>query len=272
MAGHMIRNYLQQRVLYDVWWTTREPEIGRNNLYLNVTDEENIVAVLKRTKPNIVINTTGLLNDDAANRQREAIHVNSLLPHMLAECGQRLGFHLIHISTDCVFSGQRGNYTEADPTDGLSVYAKTKSLGEVAEDNTLVIRTSIIGPELKANGIGLYSWFMRQQGDIAGYTRVFWNGVTTLELSKAIEWSFGRSISGIVHLTAPDKVSKYTLLQLLKGTFERHQVSIHPLAEPQSDKSLVNTRPEFSYTASGYDNMLADLKNWVDTNRRIYDA
>src|SRR5690606_27782525 len=109
--------------------------------------------------------------------------------------------YLIHISTDCVFSGKKGDYIETDQKDGSSVYAQSKSLGEITGDNILTIRTSIIGPELKNNGIGLFHWFMSQQGQIQGYSNVFWNGVTTLELAKVIHRLINKQMDGLIHIT-----------------------------------------------------------------------
>ncbi|SEN11941.1 dTDP-4-dehydrorhamnose reductase family protein [Lihuaxuella thermophila] len=268
MAGHMIKDYLQYATDHELWYTVRQKVDESNGISLNVKNESEVKDVLARVKPDVVVNAVGILNNDAAQRPFEAIYVNSLFPHQLARLGHQLGFRLVHISTDCVFSGKRGNYTEYDLTDGETVYAKTKSLGEVVDDVNITIRTSIIGPELKQDGIGLFHWLMNQTGEILGYRQVFWNGVTTLELAKAIAWLMPRSISGLVHLAAPEKISKYVLLKMLQEVFGRDDLIIKPSDHLVSDKSLIQTRSDFSYQVSSYSRMLVELKQWMETQRK----
>ncbi|UOF90549.1 SDR family oxidoreductase [Fodinisporobacter ferrooxydans] len=267
MAGHVIRQYLAQQTEYEVWSTIRGQSTEHHLVALDVTDEVSVISVLKMLRPVVVINAVGLLNQYAEQNRTKAIYVNGLFPHILAQYGKHLGYRLIHISTDCVFSGNRGNYTEQDIADGTTVYAKTKWLGEIDDQQNLTIRTSIIGPELKLGGIGLFHWFMQQTGEIRGYRQVFWNGVTTLELAKAIEWALNHPIAGLAHLAAPEKLSKYALLNHLKDVFAIDDVFIHPFDGIQSDKSLVNTRQDFSYQVSPYTEMLADLKVWMKLQR-----
>jgi dTDP-4-dehydrorhamnose reductase len=268
MAGHVIRRYLMQQTDWEVWATFRGGSRDAHSVSLDVRDVSGMEKVLEEIRPDAVINAVGLLNEDARIRQAEAIYVNSLFPHMLTSYGNKLGFRLLHISTDCVFSGSRGSYIESDLADGISVYAKSKSLGEVAGGHHLTIRTSIIGPELNHGGIGLFHWFMQQKGDIQGYSQVFWNGVTTLELAKAIEWCLRspRPVEGLVHLAAPKKLSKYELLLLLQEQFRLDAVVVHSSDAIRSDKSLVSTRPDFTYAVSPYPQMLAELKIWMDTH------
>ncbi|WP_426446064.1 dTDP-4-dehydrorhamnose reductase family protein [Paenibacillus sp. S-38] len=270
MAGHMIKAYLQSLGTDEVWSTQREPEQGPGEILLDVTDEQRTWEVLQSLRPELVVNAAGLLNRDAERRLEESIRVNGLLPHRLAEYGDRLNFRLIHISTDCVFSGSRGGYRESDPADGVTVYAKTKSLGEIAgHPRHLTIRTSIIGPELKPEGIGLFHWFMNQSGDIPGYRHVYWNGVTTLELARAVRWAAERPVAGLMHLAVPQKISKHDLLLLMQRTFRRDGVKVEPYDAYRSDKSLVNTRTDAAYLPSDYAVMLSELRDWMK-DRPIY--
>lgn len=278
MAGHVLRQYMELRTNWDIWTTVRGAltevlfnEIPKTSahrlmhkLSLDVRDTPALERILIEIQPDVVINATGLLNDNAEDKLMESILVNSLLPHQLAQIGDRLHFRLIHISTDCVFSGKRGSYTESDIADGLTIYAKTKSLGEVADSPHLTIRTSIIGPELKTDGIGLFHWFMRQTGEIQGYSQVFWNGVTTLELAKAIEWCVLQTVTGLVHLAAPEKISKFELLKLLQTIFAKKDVTIRATDTLHSDKSLISTRSNFLYPVPPYPLMLQQLKEWMD--------
>ncbi|MBD8137279.1 SDR family oxidoreductase [Bacillus sp. CFBP 13597] len=271
MAGHMIKDYLSGEANHEVWYTVRyKMDSDMREIQLNVGDESGVDTLIKRIRPDIVINAVGILNDEARIRNTEAIYVNSLFPHKLANYSYQYGFRLIHISTDCVFSGEKGNYTENDPQDGLSIYAKTKSLGEVSGGKNLTIRTSIIGPELKQEGIGLFHWFMNQKGTVKGYEKVFWNGITTLELARMIEWSIRQDIYGLVHLGAKNKISKYELLILFKKFFNKKDVEIEKCNIFNYDMSLLNTRVDFNYSVPNHSKMLQELKDWIDMKRDRY--
>ncbi len=266
MAGHVIRAHLSECGRHDVWHTVREKSDDPHAISLDVTDQAAVAQAIRLVRPDVVINATGLLNEEASRRLFDAICVNSLFPHQVARLGEKMGFRLIHISTDCVFSGKRGEYTEEDVTDGMTAYAKTKSLGEVTYGGHLTIRTSIIGPELK-DGIGLFHWFMNQKGVVQGYRRAFWNGVTTLELAKAIDWVLRKPvIAGLVHLATPGKISKYQLLLWLKEAFGREDITIRPCDRITADKSLVNTRSDFTYAVTPYQEALAELREWIRTH------
>lgn len=267
MAGHMLLQYFSAQGDTEVWATARtfgESGSGNSMLQLDVRDQQKLERLLQELRPDAVVNAAGLLNEEASRRRCEAIYVNSLLPHLLASMAEKHGFRLIHISTDCVFSGTKGDYAESDAADGITDYAKSKSLGEVTHAPHTTIRTSIIGPELKGDGIGLFHWFMNQKGKVEGYSRVFWNGVTTLELSKAVDWCLQRQVSGLVHLAAQEKISKYELLLLMQSTFGRTGVTVLKGDGKASDKSLRSTRGDFGYTVPPYPRMLEELKEWMD--------
>ncbi len=272
MAGHMILKYLRaQGIGVD--------DIARNNDHsapayrMDVTDTSELKRIIEQKRYEVVINCVGVLNHSASEYPDESIFLNSYLPHFLAKQVQAYGGRLIHISTDCVFSGQKGGYTEHDHKDGDSMYALTKSLGEVNSGNHLTIRTSIIGPELKTNGIGLLNWFLHQEGIINGYTRAFWSGVTTLELAKAIVWLLDRpEISGIVHLTNNEKISKYELLELFYRKIGNGKIDgIQPFEGYTTDKSLLNTRKDMQYAVPDYEQMVDELSQWMKSYRELYE-
>ncbi|WP_349410294.1 SDR family oxidoreductase [Pseudalkalibacillus sp. SCS-8] len=261
MAGHVVTNYLIKLKRYDVSFTHRDRSL-KEGIHLDVTKFDEVRALIQSTKPDVVINCVGILNDHATRNLHEAIRVNTLLPHILSHELSRIGSKLIHISTDCVFEGNRGKYTEFDPPDGTSTYAITKANGEVITSPHLTVRTSIIGPELK-NGIGLFQWFMKQTGDVNGYVKVFWNGVTTLELAKAIHAFLDSELSGLYHLTAPETVSKYTLLEKIQKTFNKDDVTLIPYDKVACDRTLVNTKNEIHFHVASYDQMLQELRDWM---------
>jgi dTDP-4-dehydrorhamnose reductase len=145
------------------------------------------------------------------------------------------------------------------------MYARTKATGEVTAAPHLTIRTSIIGPEIRANRIGLMDWFLGQPAGMAvqGYLHTLWNGVTTLELAQAIAYAVQHPhVTGLVHLTSPRVVSKYELLQLLRQIFAK-DVSITPAAQPHLDRTLKASRTDWQYVSADYPEMLAELKAWM---------
>ncbi len=260
MAGHVIVDYMKQsghQVLYSV---RKEDTKG---ILLDVRNLESVRKVLNEHKADIVINATGLLNQYAETHVMEAIQVNSLLPHSLVEMVNEYGGKLIHISTDCVFSGEKGSYAEHHTKDGTNVYSKSKALGEIEVLPHLTVRTSIIGPELKMNGIGLLHWFLKQNGSVNGYENVYWNGVTTLELAKAIQAFIMDNVAGLYHLSAEQKISKYDLLLLFKEIFRQDEVDIIPVKEPVHDKTLIHTRNDYKYSVPSYKEMLYELRDWM---------
>jgi dTDP-4-dehydrorhamnose reductase len=200
---------------------------------------------------------------DAIENHFNEYSVGNYLPHFIERNTSNTHTKLIHISTDCVFSGKKGGYRENDFTDGKGFYAQSKSLGEVKNYKDITIRTSIIGPELKQNGIGLLDWFMKQSGEVKGYTHALWSGVTTLELAKFIDSYLQEPVlSGIIHLTNNQPISKYDLLHEIKKVYELDQISIIPFADYTSDKSFLNTRTDFQYRVPDYEVMLTALQAW----------
>ncbi|EFM08952.1 NAD-dependent epimerase/dehydratase [Paenibacillus curdlanolyticus YK9] len=263
MAGHMIVRYFQNRSNLQVAYTTRRAD-DPSGIWLDAADYEQVEAVISRERPDVIVNAVGILNEAAERAPLAAFQVNGWLPHWLRHTADTIGARVIHISSDCVFSGDRGSYTEYDAPEGTSMYARTKALGESNEMRHLTIRTSIIGPDPKAEGIGLLQWFLKQQGEVRGYASVYWNGVTTLELAKAIAYAMRHpEVGGIVQLTAPETVSKLELLRLFQHAYQHDGVTIIPAAEPAIDRTLLATRSDWRYQAAPYREMLAELANWM---------
>ncbi|GGD49946.1 dTDP-4-dehydrorhamnose reductase family protein [Paenibacillus nasutitermitis] len=265
MAGHLLVRYFRRERGMEVAYTTRKESPVSEGIFLDAADGEAAAAVVRSQCPDVIINAVGILNRDAEEYPLQAYQVNGLFPHWLGHVADRIGARLIHISSDCVFSGETGGYKETDIPDGTSVYAKTKALGELKHSPHLTIRTSIIGPEIRANGIGLLAWFLHQEGHVSGYARVMWNGVTTLELAKAIAYAIGRpEIGGLVHLTAGESVSKLTLLTLFQKYFHKTRLHILPDYELAIDRTLVSARDDWRYEAPKYPAMLAELAKWME--------
>lgn len=262
MAGHMITKYFIEKKQYNVLYTSRDLN-DKESLYLDVTNVNSVEKIIESEKPDIVINCIGILNDEARKNPLLALQVNSLLPHQLSTLTQRYNGKLIHISTDCVFLGTKGDYTEDDVPDGISEYARSKRWGEIISENHLTIRTSIIGPELNQEGIGLLLWFMKQDGEIKGYKNALWNGITTLELAKAIEQMIENKVTGLYHLCVQQSISKYDLLKLMREIFQKDSLKITPDYEIVLNRTIKNTRTDFHYLVPDYREMLTELKDWM---------
>jgi dTDP-4-dehydrorhamnose reductase len=262
MAGHVLVQYFRGRPDWGVFYTSRD-KFDPHALYLDASDEEETDKVLETVRPDVLINAIGVLNRHAEENEMLAYRLNGMLPHQLRKRMDALGGKLVHISTDCVFSGERGDYTENDQPDGTSVYAKSKAIGEVRQAPHLTVRTSIIGPEIRSSRIGLFDWFMSQTGVVQGYTEVYWNGVTTLQLAKSVERMLQDGISGLVHLTAPEKVSKFALLGMFRDTFGKTDAAIEPYSEFRQDRTLRRTREDECLLTPSYPEMLTDMRDFM---------
>ena len=272
MAGHVIYHYLKEYTDFVVVDVARGSENHVPTYQMDITDFSALAQLLENERPDYVINCIGILNKDAEDNPDKAILLNSYFPHYLAKVGKSTNFKLIHISTDCVFDGKKGGYTEKSVKDGKGFYAETKALGEVTYGNNLTIRTSIIGPELKKDGIGLFHWFMLQKGKIKGYTNAYWTGITTIELAKVIVEAIREQITGLHHVVNNQKINKYDLVNLFKDIFERGQLEIEPFDDYWIDKSLVKTNQEFKYKVPSYHNMLAAMEIWIEDHRDFYKS
>jgi len=262
MAGHLIIEYFRRQGRHTVIYTTRDKS-DEGGLLLDVTDCLKVEKVLEAVRPQVIINAVGVLNQFAENDKINAYHINGFLPHRLQRMADSLGARLIHISSDCVFLGSRGGYREDDEPDGVSVYALSKALGEVRAPGHVTLRTSIIGPEIRKSGIGLMNWFMQSRGIVQGYVNVLWNGVTTLELAKAIDSLLESPISGMVHLSYPKRISKYELLMLMQEIWNVTGVKIVPSDTPVMDRSIISTRTDWKYTVPHYRDMLEEMEIWM---------
>jgi len=268
MAGHMIEKYFRLLGKYQIFTVDRHSE-DKVSRVIDVSDFNLLHEYIERLKPDVVINCIGILLKESNENVVNAIIINSLLPQKLKIWGDKFGYKLIHLSTDCVFSGKKGEYSEKAFRDGDDFYARTKALGEILSDKHLTIRTSIIGPEIKSDGSGLLDWFLKQEKSISGYANVYWTGVTTLELAKIIHEMMEQTITGIYHVTAGNKISKYDLLKLVSEVFDKNML-IEKDCSYHSDKSLLNTRNDFTYYSIDYKIMLQELKKWMINHKELY--
>ena len=270
MAGHVVEKYLESTGNYEIWGIARGVESKNKLINLDVSNTIELEKIIEDKLFDVVINCIGLLNKTAEDNPDLAVWFNSYFPQFLASLGKKYHFKLIQISTDCVFSGKEGGYKEHSFKNGIGFYAQSKALGEVVNSKDLTFRTSIIGPELKQNGIGLFHWFMNQKDEIFGFTEAFWSGVTTIELAKGIDEAIQQNLTGLYQFVNNSKISKYDLVTEFNNIFKEDKIKITPKSDYKVDKSLINTRTDFDYIVPSYHKMLLDMKEWIVTYNHIY--
>jgi dTDP-4-dehydrorhamnose reductase len=262
MLGHKVFQKLRAHypgTLATMWEDVTQPPLDRVDLLqgadvipgVDVTDFPRLQRLLADIRPDYIINCVGIVKQrDEAKKAIPSVTINSLLPHMLAQFSAEWGGRVIHPSTDCVFSGRKGAYTEDDASDAEDLYGKSKFLGELSTvDNGLTLRTSIIGRELVTHH-SLLDWFLAQQGrTVSGYTRVIYSGVTTNQFAKVVQWLIAHypSLHGLYQLVA-SPISKHDLLALFEQAYHV-DVEIVPDDSVVSDRSM---RGDRFYAATGY--------------------
>ncbi len=261
MLGHVVYQYFKNLDIFDVIGISRKNGNFTDKI-LELTNFVELNSYILEMSPNYIINCAGVLVKNSQENILNAIQINSYLPHYLSNIAREIDSKLIHISTDCVFSGKTGSYSENSFRDGDDNYARTKALGEVINSVDLTIRTSIVGPELKSDGTGLLHWFLNQKGEIFGYSNAYWSGVTTLQLAKTIHKMITENLSGIYNLTTTPKISKYELLNLFSRVWNKN-IKIDENSNYFVDKSLISVNSNFQYENIDYYNMLIDLKEWM---------
>lgn len=252
MLGHAVFKVLRQHNGAEVFATLRNQQDKKyfapdthEQLIANidVLNQDALVDVFSRTKPDVVINCVGLIKQLAqSNDPLAALPVNSLLPHRLAHLCRLSNARLIHISTDCVFSGSKGGYTECDLSDAADLYGKSKYIGEVHDlPHVITLRTSIIGHELNSN-YALINWFLTQSGAVKGYTNAVFSGLPTNELARIIlDFVIPHpELSGLYHVSAA-AIDKYQLLNLVAEVYGK-TITITPDNTLHLDRSLDSTR------------------------------
>jgi len=248
MLGSAVLKVLFDDSRFDVWGSARDssklPLLPANITEkvvtgVNVLDSDNLTSIFRKVKPDAVINCIGLIKQVSdADNPLVALPINSLLPHRLADLCELSQSRLIHISTDCVFSGKKGRYREDDPSDAEDLYGKSKHIGEVTErKNTITLRTSIIGHELQSQ-YALLEWFLAQERFVYGYSKAIFSGVPTNELARIItEYVLPRQdLNGLYHVSA-DPISKFDLLNIIARQYKK-EIKIIEDSKVVVDRSL----------------------------------
>lgn len=269
MAGHLITIYFKERG-YEVTAYSMRPFPYCKNIVGNALETEKFRKVLTDGNYDIIINCIGILNNSADENHSSAVYLNSFLPHLIVDCIKGQKTKLIHMSTDCVFAGNSGPYFEDSIQDGQTFYDRSKALGEINDNKNLTFRNSIIGPDMNENGIGLFNWFMKQKGDIDGYSGAIWTGVTTLTLAKAMEKAIHEDLTGLYNLVNNESISKYELLLLFNKIFRNEKLKINKNDSFKLDKSLRSKRNDFNFIVPSYEQMIIEMKDWINSHSYLY--
>lgn len=269
MAGHLIALYFKEQG-HDVTGFARRRVPYCKSIIGDAADTDSLKKVILKGCYDVVINCIGILNQFAEAEKPAAVLLNGYLPHFIAKAIEDTSAKLIQMSTDCVFAGNSGPYLEDSKPDGESFYDRTKSIGEIVDNHNITFRNSIIGPDPNENGIGLFNWFMRQNGTIKGYTGAIWTGVTTLTLAKAMDRAIKENLTGLYNLVNNQSISKYNLLLLFNKYFRSNGLKIEVDDKLQLDKSLRCSRTDFSFKVPDYERQIAEMKDWVYNHKDIY--
>jgi dTDP-4-dehydrorhamnose reductase len=279
MLGHQLLLLLREH--HDVRVTLRQefsaysgchlfsPQNASAGIDVRATDK--LLGVLSGFRADAVVNAVGIVKQRADGLDViPNLEINALLPHRLALMCRAIGARLIHISTDCVFSGNRGQYREDDTPDPVDIYGHSKLLGEVTQPGVITLRTSIIGRSLYRNA-SLIDWFLRQQGRINGYRNAIFSGFTTKEVSRVIATLLEQhpAASGLYHLSS-SAISKYDLLVRMRNRLGR-SIEIVPDDSVRIDRSLDSTRfrTQFGYNPPSWDTMLEELADDIRMNAAL---
>lgn len=262
MAGHVITKYLRQQN-FDVATAARADA----DFLIDIENTNECRSIFDKILSNydFVINCIGLLVKDSLDRPDRAIILNTWFPHYLESASKNIQTKIIHLSTDCVFNGSKGNYIETDPHTETNYYGKSKSFGELDNSKDVTFRMSIIGPELKANGTGLLHWVTTNTNEeLEGWANAWWNGITTLQLAKCIEKYINNPcFSGIYHLVNNDvSINKYDLLCKINSVYDLGKVIKKSKGPKDVNKILVDTRKLLDFEIPNYDQQLKEMKNF----------
>ena len=271
MLGHAVLRIMAADTAHEVIGVVRSEAAARSLSGVStaqivtsgsVENPDVLIALFESLRPDVVVNGVGLVKQFAQSKDPlVALPINAIFPHRLAQLCSLVGARLVHISTDCVFSGAKGGYKEEDVPDARDLYGRSKLLGEVDYPNAVTLRTSVIGRELNS-AHGLIDWFLAQQGNVKGYTRAIFSGLPTCELARVIrDLVLPRAeLRGLYHVAA-QAISKYDLLRMVNREYDK-RLEIEPDDHLIIDRSLNASRfrDATGYVAPEWPDLVAQMR------------
>jgi dTDP-4-dehydrorhamnose reductase len=269
MLGHQLYRHLSPA--HEVKVTLRQeigayasrglfgPDDGYGGVEAGATDR--LLSIVGEFRPEAIVNCVGIVKQlSIAKESIPSLEINAVLPHRLALLARSVGARLVHFSTDCVFSGSKGNYDESDKPDPEDLYGRSKLLGEVGDKGCITLRTSLIGHEIERK-TSLVEWFLAQRGRIKGFRKAIFSGFTTIEMARIVEMLLVRfpEASGVWHVSS-DPIDKYTLLGLIKKYYG-FEIEIESEDDFRCDRSLDSSRfrKRFEYQPPRWDSMIEEM-------------
>lgn len=273
MLGNAVYRTFASSAGFDVVGTVRaaaskialpEGASGKLMAGVDVEQADSLVATFEKVRPDVVINCIGLVKQlAAAEDPLVTLPINSMLPHRLARLTALINARLIHVSTDCVFAGGKGNYQERDKPDAEDLYGRSKLLGEVDYPNSVTLRTSIIGTEL-GSAHGLVGWFLAQSGSVKGFSKAVFSGLPTSVLAQVMRDHVlpNSALRGVWHVSA-EPIDKYSLLKLIAAEYGK-SIEIVPDVQLVIDRSLDSTRfrNATAWTPPPWPNLIAQMRQF----------
>ena len=260
LLGNTLTKYFFEKKNYETYGFLRDSSklkffkkkyINRLIIIQNILNTTDLRRNIKALMPDVIINCIGQTNKIRGKNLdniENYININSLFPFRLKEICDEIQSRLIHFSSDCVFSGEKGFYSERDNPDPTDIYGKSKLLGEIDDENIITIRKSVIGHELDSRK-GLLEWFLNQEGSVEGYKEAIFSGLTVLELARIIDMYIlpNKNLKGIIHISG-EPISKYDLLKIIANQYNKHN-EIVPNKEIKINRSL---NSEYFRNLTGY--------------------
>ena len=270
MIGNAVLRVLSEKQDWQVYGTLRDGDAGRffsdaikRRLLggIDVQHLDALMGVLGSLRPDVVINCAGLTkHKPEAENPLVSVPINALMPHRLAGLCKLVGARLVHVSTDCVFSGEKGDYLETDFADARDVYGKSKALGEVNYSHSVTLRTSTIGHEFQTR-YGLLEWFLSQEERCKGYNHAIFSGLPTVVFAQVIRDVVipHPELSGLYHVAA-QPINKYDLLKLIANVYGK-QIEIESDCKLVVDRSLnaERFRAATGYVAPHWEELIATM-------------
>lgn len=234
-----------------------------------ICNADRLKTIIDEGEFDAIINCTAIVNQAAEEDKAGAAYLNAYLPHLLESITAGTKTVVVHRSTDCIFSGARGQYTLEDTPDAKSFYARTKAVGELVNGKDITIRVSLIGPAQDENDVSLLNWFLNQKGEVNGFANAIWTGLTTLEYAKTIESLLQQEAHGLFQAAPAESISKYDLICLFEKYFPGGR-SIIKVDNNRVDKSLVPYWGEYDIRIKDYEQQVAEMKQWIEEHPALY--
>ena len=246
-------------------------EAGHDVICSNDTTELSIKDIIAQHKFDAIINCTAIVNQAAEEDKAGAAYLNAYLPHLLEKLTEGTKAVVVHRSTDCIFSGAKGQYTLDDMPDAKSFYARTKAVGELVNEKDITIRVSLIGPAQDEVDGSLLNWFLNQKGEVRGFANAIWTGLTTLEYAKTIERLLKQSAHGVFQAAPNAAISKYELISLFEKHFPGGRTIIK-VDNNRVDKSLVPFWADYDIQIKDYEEQIIEMKQWIERHPDLYPS